>query len=166
MPVEIKIDRLNEVLEKIALFSKVELLVGIPGNKTIRKNKEKKENEMITTTNAELGFINEFGSPAKNIPARSFLRPGIKKIKPVIGKILKKYTENFLHDQDIVRKGLERVGIEAVSSVKNIIRMQENFKPLSKRTIELRKEKGFDGEKALIRTGQLLNSITHVLREK
>lgn len=161
MTVTVKKDILKDVLKKVELFSKVELLIGIPGTSEIRKGKEPNE-----ITNSYLGYINEFGSPAKNIPPRPFLNPGVKKVRSEIINILKKSSSNVLSGSEDVEKGLNRAGIVAVSSVKNIIRTQENFKALSEKTIKERKQKGFLGEKALIRTAQLLNSITYVIREK
>ena len=162
MEITVTIDKLKETLSKLEAFKRLEVLVGIPGNKSVRK---KVENEK-EPTNAEIGFINEFGSALNHIPPRPFLIPGIKKVKPELSDIFKKTAKNILGGISPIRSGLEEGGQKAVSSAKNIIRTQENFKPLSEKTIRLREQKGFKGKNALIRTGQLLNSLTYVVREK
>jgi hypothetical protein len=161
----VSVDKLKEVLKKINSFETLEVLVGIPGNKNKRK-KEKKVKIKEEITNSEIGFINEFGSPMRHIPPRPSLIPGVKKISAQLSTILKKHLQKFLEGKSQMESGLEEAGAKAASSVKNIIRTQENFVPLSENTILKRRNEGFEGESALIRTGQFYNSITYVVRKK
>ena len=62
-------DRVSEVLSAVTKLVGREVLVGIPEDNTERVNGDE-------ATNAQLGYVHEFGSPAKNIPARPFLIPG------------------------------------------------------------------------------------------
>jgi len=158
-------DKLKSVLENLEVFKKNEVLIGIPAEKTQRKPYE---NESVEINNAQIGFINEFGSPLNRIPARPFLIPAIKKVKPKIVTILKTSAKNFTKDKTAVLVGLEKSGTLARDAAKNIIRTQEGFQALSPKTIaeRKRKNKNVKGEKALIRTGQLLNSLTYVVRNK
>lgn len=59
------LDRLINVLKK----NKVEINVGILGDKDNRSSDEKE-----ASSNATIGLVHEFGSFEKNIPMRSFLR--------------------------------------------------------------------------------------------
>lgn len=161
--ISVTIDKLKDVLEKLNSFNRLEVLIGIPTDRAIRKLFD---GEKVEINNAELGFINEFGSPLNRIPPRPFLVPGVKKVNSRITTILKKAAKNFTGGQSPIKSGLEQAGAVARDSAKNIIVTQENFPSLSAKTIALRKSKNFNGEKALIRTGQLLNSITYVVREK
>lgn len=158
MTVQIIKDNLKSLLKNIESMSKKSVLIGIPSDKTIRPE--------VPQTNAELGYLHEHGSPARNIPARPFLIPGVKAANENTTKILKEYAGKALQDYKAIDNGLNAAGLFAQNSVKKYIIAQTNFTPLSAATIAQRKAKGFKGTKALIRTGQLLNSITYVVKEK
>ncbi|MDD1617199.1 MAG: hypothetical protein LUQ28_12105, partial [Methylococcaceae bacterium] len=59
---------------------------------------------------------------------------------------------------------LTKAGIVAQNSVKATITKGEGFEPLAESTIKARQRKGFKGTKPLIRTGQLRNSITYIVK--
>ena len=158
MSIKIVKDDVKKLLKNIEAIASKSVLVGIPSEK-----KERKEGD---TTNAEIGFIHEYGSPMRNIPARPFLVPGVKASAERVSKTLKSYASDALNDASTIDKGLNAVGLIAQSQVKKQIVSQEGFAPLSPTTLKARSDKGFKGTKALIRTGQLLNSITFVVRKK
>ena len=78
---------------------------------------------------------------------------------------MKKFAAQGLTDPAAVDKGLNAAGLIAQASVKNRIRNGVGFAPLSEKTLAQRKAQGKSGTKPLIRTGQLLNSITYVVKE-
>ena len=155
--VKVTVDETKNVLANIKAMLGKQVLVGIPDANAGRKDG--------AITNAALGYIHENGSPARNIPARPFLIPGVAAVKAKTVSILKRAAEDGLENPSAVDKGLNAAGLVAVASVKNRIRNGEGFAPLSEATIAERKRKGAKGTKPLIRTGQLLNSITYVVRE-
>ena len=158
-------DGMKKFAEDMKAFKAKEILVGIPEDKSARKDDDEDEDE--TVTNAQLGYIHNYGSPARNIPARPFMEPGIKHIqKEIVDEFKHTARQVFVSGADALTEGYNRVGILAQNSVKKVIVNQEGFKGLEDKTIEARKAKGFKGKKALIRTGQLLNSITYVIRDK
>lgn len=158
MTVKVVKDEVSKLLNKFKELNKKEVLVGVPQNKTNRKSNE--------LNNAQIAFINNYGSPANNIPPRPFMEPGINKIKGEYFSILKKYALSLPSDNSSLEKGLNAIGLVAQSSIKNIIRTNEGFPPIKDSTLKQRRYQNFKGEKALIRTGQLLNSITYVIRDK
>lgn len=151
-----KVDKLDDVIKNIKLMTKKEVVIGIPQAKARRKGEP--------IDNATIAYINEYGSPKQNIPARPFLRPGVKAATQKNIKILKDAAKKG--DPKSIEKGLIAAGLNSVSSVKGYIIAQTNFAPLSPVTIAARERIGFSGTKALIHTGQLLNSITFVIRDK
>lgn len=158
MSVQITKDDVAKVLANIQQMSGKEVLVGIPAEKTVRKGDP--------MTNATLGYIHENGSPARNIPARPFLVPGVKQATPKAVAAMKGLAAKALTDPTAVEKALNAGGLVAQASVKKRIISQEGFTALKAGTIAVRKRIGAKGTKALIRTGQLLNSITYVVRER
>lgn len=58
MTVKVRVDKAREVFAAIRKLTKTEVLVGIPGD-----GKERDPGEGEPITNAELGYIHEFGSP-------------------------------------------------------------------------------------------------------
>lgn len=152
-------DRTAAVFKTLAQMSQKRVYVGIPQSENPREAGD-------PAGNAMLGFIHEKGSPARNIPARPFLAPGVKDATDKIGETLAKYGEAAFDNPDNIDKGLNAAGLVAVSSVKRRITTGEGFTPLKDATIEARQRAGKKGTKPLIRTGQLRNSITYVVRDK
>lgn len=150
-------DNLPKFLENLKAMQTKAVFVGIPHEET-RRNE-------CAETNAEIGFLNEFGSAVRNIPPRPFLNTGVKDAQQKIINILKEGGQNALHGEDI-NISLEKAGLVAQSSVKNKI-VNGEFAPLSERTITARQRRRLNGKagtKPLIDTGQLLSSITYVVR--
>ena len=156
--VKITRDDSARVLQAIQNMAGKHVLVGIPADNNARKDGP--------ITNAALGYIHENGSAAHNIPPRPFLVPGMKVAAPKCADVLKGYAKKAVTGDATIDQGLNAAGLIAQASVKKRIVSQEGFTPLKAATLAARKRKGAKGEKALIRTGQLLNSITYVVRKK
>jgi hypothetical protein len=95
------------------------------------------------------------------------LRPSVKKVEKRLIAELRKGAINTLEGGiGALNIAYARAGIIAQNSVKAAIRSGEGFAPLAPATLAARKRAGAKGTKPLIRTGQLLNSITYVVRPK
>lgn len=156
--VKITRDDSTRVLQAIQNMAGKHVLVGIPADNNARKDGP--------ITNAALGYVHENGSAAHNIPPRPFLVPGMKVAAPKCADVLKGYAKKAVTGDATIDQGLNAAGLVAQSAVKNRIRSGEGFAPLQPATIAARKRQGKQGEKPLIRTGQLMNSITYVVRKK
>lgn len=156
--IQITIDRTSSLFQAMKDMAGKSLLIGIPADNNARKDGP--------ITNAALGFIHENGSAAQNIPPRPFLLPGVKAATPQIIKVLKDFAEKAVTGRATIDQGLNAAGLLAQSSVKNRIRTSEGIAPLAASTVAARKRNGKQGERPLIRTGQLLNSITYVVRDE
>ncbi len=158
----------QKIVDQMRKLTKDRVLVGVPDANAPRSAEEdearKESGEPVN--NAEIGYINEFGVPERNIPARPHLIPGIKSSKDRLAKVLNAGARDALKGNDEAAQiALTKVGIIAETAVKN--RIDEGpFVPLSFRTVEARKARGRTGEKPLIDTGQYRNSITHVVETK
>ncbi len=149
----------NEIVNR---FKNDQVLVGIPEEETSRK-KDSREPEPIT--NAALLAINEFGSPANNIPARPAMTIGIRNAaRPIAEEFKKACIQSLTKGFASLDLYYNRAGIIAANSVKKAINEQEGIAPPAESTLEARRARGFKGEKALIVTGQMRNAITHVLK--
>lgn len=173
----VKTDRVNEVIKAIGALTKMDVLVGVPESETERESQDE-------PNNATLAYIHEHGSPARNIPARPFLVPGVAdakgKYRPRLIKAAQLALDGKTKD---ALKQLDAAGIEAEQGAKSKINSGD-FVPLSDATLRARAARGRKGAKAelarresglpagtdlakpLIDTGQLRNSITHIVREK
>ena len=150
-------DSVANIITNIEAMTGKRVLIGIPDANAGRKDGP--------ITNAALGYIHENGSPARNIPARPFLVPGVTEAAPKAIDAMKKFAAQGLTDPAAVDKGLNAAGLIAQAAVKNRIRNSVGFAPLAESTLSQRKAQGKQGTKPLIRTGQLLNSITYVVRD-
>ena len=155
--IKVRKDIYKQVKKRLLEFSQLDLLVGVPQDKTERK-REEDENEPIT--NAELMFIHTKGSPARNIPKRPTLEPTIEENNAIITDKYEKAVQKILAGKADGREDLEKLGIWVMNKVKAKFGSDE-LEPLKPATI---KAKGSD--RPLIDTGQLRNSITYVIRNK
>jgi hypothetical protein len=151
-------DDTAKVFGALASMTRRRVLVGVPSDKSARKAEP--------ITNASLAYIHDNGSPAASIPARPFMLPGIAKARPKAVAVLKAAAAKGFTDSTAVERGLNAAGLICASEIKNVVRSQEGFAPLAASTLASRKRRKFTGTKALIETGQLLNSITYVVRDK
>lgn len=152
------IDNLPAMKKTFEQISSQAVMVGVPGDTTNRKSGG--------INNASLAFIHDQGSPAANIPARPFMKPGIKDAKAKIVSAFKLAGEKALRKDDAaIEKGLHRAGLIATSAIK--ARINSGISPtLAEGTLAGRRRRGRTGTVPLIDTGQLRNSISYVLVKK
>jgi phage gpG-like protein len=159
MSAKVTIDRLAQVLASMSELVKKDVLVGIPDSAPERRDE-------TPLSNAQIGYIQEFGSPAANIPARPFLIPGVENAQPEVLESLRAGTRAAL-DGNVgqVERSMVSAGIKAQNAVR--AKIQDGpFAPLAPRTLAARRKRGRTGDKPLLDTGQLRNSVTYVLRKK
>ncbi len=162
MTVKITKDRVPDLLRAIRDLTSKEVLVGIPAENAGREDSP--------INNAEIGYLQETGSPSQNIPARPFLVPGVEAARPKIEKALRNGANGALRGvSGAADAALEAAGLIAVPSVRKV--MNSNVgPPLSPKTIYNRrhrknKQKNMR-ENTLVDTTDLINHVTHVVRKK
>ena len=148
-------DAFKRLMKASGFLRSMDVKVGIVGSKdSIRKDEP--------IQNAQIAAIQEFGSPVRNIPPRPFLVPALEANRAKCMNSLRNgLRDAFSGDDQAQKRSLSQCRDKA----KDIIRTQDDFEPLSPRTIKARQRIGFKGTKALIHTGQLLNSITFQVTE-
>ncbi|CUJ98274.1 Uncharacterised protein [Achromobacter sp. 2789STDY5608615] len=159
MSMTVTTDKLAQVLAAMAQLVKKDVLVGIPDSAPEREGD-------TPLSNAQIGYILDNGSPKANIPARPFLVPGVENVQPEIVEDFRGGAKAALDGNAAgVERALVRAGLRAQSSVR--AKIQDGpFDPLAPRTLADRKKRGRTGEKPLLDTGQLRNSVTYVVRKK
>lgn len=172
-------DGLNELVTK-------SVFVGIPSSNI---NREPAPGEKLTPNNAVIGYVQENGDPARNIPARPFLVPGIKSIQPEIITRLRAIGRAAMDGQpDKVKTLRMQLGIVAQRAIQKKI-TDGPFQPLSEVTLQRRASRKFgkgaagarrgakmelarraqglaagtDFARPLIDTGQLRRAINYVI---
>lgn len=169
--VRISIDRLHMLFESVETLTQNEVLVGIPGDVPLRTMPGGGAPAHPLPTNATLGYIHEFGSPAANIPARPFLRPGVSGAQEQLGNRLRAGAMaalTFPPDEKIAMTTLMGAGLIAQNAVRRYLNAGVS-PPLAAATLLARRSRKIaprKGTKPLIDTGQLRNSITFVIRPK
>lgn len=182
-------DKVNSVIGSITQLVGKQVLVGIPEAETARQD----DASTAHPTNADLGYIHEFGSPRANIPARPFLIPGVRKVLAQALSHLKGAVYATLDAKpEVADRELVTAGVIAESSAKREITTGD-FVPLSPYTVANRyRQRGTQTRRAneerylelvrggtpaasaqaqagirpLINTGQLRQAITSVVRKK
>lgn len=154
----IRTDDAQGILDALKTLANKDVLVGIPESKDERDDGD--------IGNAAIGYINENGSPAQNIPPRPHLKPGVKSVEPDFLPHLKVAAQKALEgNAEGAVASLERAGTVAANGVKRYITIT-GFTPLADATIANRLRRGRTGNKPLIDTGEYRRSITHVVRDK
>lgn len=157
--VKVKLDIVKNVLKSLKDLDNDRLLVGVPMDENAR------DDDPIG--NAQIGYINEYGSEAANIPPAPHLEPGVDAIADKCADIIADGISSALSGKpDALKKAYNRAGLVAQASVRRHITSQDGFEDLSESTLEARERAGFKGTKRLIWTGQYRNSITYVIRSK
>ena len=176
MPTVTKQDRMAQVLAAVRDLTRQHVMVGIPDSTAGRKTGP--------ISNAAIGYIQEHGDPAHNLPARPFLVPGVSKIAGKAADILGNGARKALDgDRQGAAAALVTAGLLAQNSARATLTAGEGFAPLSPMTIEGRARRGQKRAKRalkamaaggvadpgdvkpLIDTGQLRTSLTFVVRK-
>lgn len=140
--------------EALSKLKRADVFVGIPADKTMRQGDQ--------MNNATLAFIQSHGSPLRNIPARPFLEPSIKKNKGLIAPELGQAAQAVFQKQpQQATTHLKRAGTLAANGAKRYFTEGNNWSPNAPSTIKRKKS-----DKPLIDTGQMRRAITFVVDEK
>lgn len=172
----IRADTAQSILDALKTLANKDVLVGIPESKDERDDGD--------IGNAAIGYINENGSPAQNIPPRPHLKPGVKSVEQDFIPHLKAAAQKALEgNAEGAVTSLDRAGTVAANGVKRFI-TASGFTPLADSTVAARARRGRAGAakelasraagyapnnanaKPLIDTGEYRRSITHVVRDK
>jgi len=155
-----KIDRLKEVIQSINGLVQKQVLVGVPDSTA--GNRE--DGQPIS--NAEIGYLMEYGSPANNIPERPHLVPGVRDAEPKYLPHLRKSAEAALDgDLEMAQRGMASAGLQAQNAVR--AKVNSNIQPkLADSTLAARRRRGVTRTNTLVDTGQYRNSIIYVIRKK
>lgn len=146
-------DRVAEVLAYVRTIGDREVLVGFPASANTRSGGE--------ITNAALGYIHDNGSPAANIPARPFMRPGVENARAEAAAIFRDAAARELRGETgAIERSLHLVGLLVVGSIQRKI-TEGPFEPLRPATI---RRKG--SSRPLIDTGQMRQAVSHVIRDR
>lgn len=152
-------DKTKQILAAVESVTKSSVYVGIPATKAERTDD-------APIGNAAIGYIQEHGAPENNLPARPFLIPGVKAVRAKVAAIFKRAGQSAIEGRTLdVERGLNAAGMVAQVAVKKVI-TDGIPPPLSEGTLEKRRARGVTRETPLIDTGQLLNSITYVIRRR
>lgn len=172
----VRSDNADKVFKALRQLGDRDVLVGIPA--------EDSDREDTPFGNAAIGYINEVGSPAQNIPARPHLQPGIRSVDEQTVVQLK-IAANAILEGDIgkAENALNRAGQMAVNGVQQFI-SNADFVPLADSSVADRARKGRKGAskeldsraegndpnnanaRPLIDTGKYRQAITYIVRNK
>jgi hypothetical protein len=147
-------DRVRESMRAVHELTRKRVLIGIPAEKDSRADGG-------DFGNAAIGYLNEFGSPASNVPPRPHLIPGVKKAMPQTRRFMLKAANimldgalagrSYAQTENLIDVQLSKAGLAAVASVQQVI--QAGVPP------PLKHRKGVP----LIDTGDYWRSITYVI---
>jgi hypothetical protein len=163
MGVTITKDRLLGVLRDVHAMAASQVLIGIPESEDERNQRDADGSPL---GNAAIGYIQETGSPANNLPARPFLVPGVElALKPATAALKSGAKKVLDGESGAGEKAMHVAGLIAQNAVR--AKINSGVPPaLAESTLAGRRRRGRTGTTPLIDTGQVRNAITYVIREK
>lgn len=135
--------------------------VGLPAGKPYREQDEKTGKLKRLAKKAKriyiamIGAVHEFGAPERGIPARPWLRTGVKSGQADYIRLNRRNLLRIIDGSMSVDTAFRQLGAMAVGKVQMYIRASNHFKPLKQKTIDAK-----GSSKPLIDTGQLIQSVT------
>ncbi|KAA2237675.1 hypothetical protein [Salinarimonas soli] len=157
-------DRSAEIMRLVSRLSRSRVLVGIPSDAPERRAEAGEPKPDIT--NAVIGYVQEFGDPARNIPERPFLVPGVASVEDrIVAEYRAAAKKTIQGDTEALGQAEHRVGLIAQNAVRAKI-TEGPFAPLAPQTLARRRARGRTGERPLIDTGQLRMAVTYVIRPR
>lgn len=157
-------DRSKQVVDSIAKLTKQRVLVGFP-QKTAQRDD-------TPLTNPQIAYIQNYGAPEANIPAREFMVPGVKDAQPAIVEALEFGAKAALKgDKGGIETGMVHAGTAGRDGIIKKIKAGP-FEPLSPRTVAARRRKhpsrlATDPNMTtpLIDTNRLRRAVTYVIEK-
>jgi hypothetical protein len=140
--------------------------VGLPEGKVYRERDEKGKLKMLAKKAkrimiAMIGAVHEFGSPTQGIPARPWLRPGVKSGTPDYVRLNRRNLLRIIDGSMSIDIAFKQLGAMAVGKVQNYLRDSSHFQALKQSTIDAK-----GSSKPLIDTGQMMQSVTYEVVDK
>ena len=162
-------DNVADVVRAVAELTKQQVLIGVAAENAMRD-----PDDGDGPSYSEVGYINEFGVPERNIPPRPHLVPGVQVYLPTAVKRLKAAAVGALNgDTKAITTQFNAIGLEASSSVQDMIHGTLS-PPLSPKTIYARQHrktlKGLPvarrfGTQPLIDFGRYILHLSYVIRK-
>lgn len=106
-------DNLPALMQSLRRLEHKEVLVGVPSGAG--------SPEGSSANYASIAFWQDNGAPEANIPARPFMRPGIKSVQKDVALKFKLAAKDGLDGKSNVEKYLMQAGLIASSGIKNYI---------------------------------------------
>jgi len=155
-------DNSKKIGSTVKLLTAREVLAGFPESTAGRKE--------TGVNNATLAYIHDKGSPARGIPQREFVHPGIKLGQEEIVARLGQGARMALDgNRNGVEQALNAAGLIAQKSIRKKI-SDGPFTPLKPATIRARNRKHrgrtSTSVRPLIDTGQMRQAVNYVVTDK
>lgn len=106
----------------------------------------------------EIAAIQQYGSISRNIPERPFMTDGAELSKKKVHTEMSKAVVKYLTNKTANKKVFKPVADAMKEGIEDAL-LHGRFTPLSKTTIDIRRNKGRNGTDILIDTGQLLDGV-------
>lgn len=150
----VKDDVLQAVVKRMGALDRVSVEVGVLASKGGHEDHD-------GITMVELAAVHELGSPANNIPSRSFIGGTLKK-RPVqrrMSALMAKLATKLIEGKITNRQALDLIGKRGVEEIKKRI-MGEGVPPALKPATVARK----GHSRALVDTGRLVDAISYEVK--
>lgn len=147
---------------RLDVVSNNKAYVGIPQERSSRPGSGE-------ITNAELLYVQTYGSPINKIPPRPVIEPALEENEKRVKILTERAITSALNgNKEEAISNLHKVGLFAVNAVRAFIRaFPDNGLPPNKpATIRRKRAKGATDPKPLIDTGEMMKSITYVIISK
>lgn len=127
----------------------------------------KRNGQFVQKAKSNFATQHKVASYSVQLPPRPFLHMGVAQSRDKVAALMKQAASAVLDgDASSAESFLNRAGTEAMNSAKQVITSGDQLSPLAESTLRARRSRGRSGTRPLYDTGQLLRSITYVVRDK
>lgn len=114
---------------------------------------------------AGVAAVQELGSITRRIPPRPTFRPAVVAGKAMQKEAIAAAVRRAVKGTQSLEDGLEHLGSAVVGDIKEAI-IKLTAPPLKQSTLDKRKRDGITATKPLVRSGLMLQLVTHVVENK
>lgn len=127
----------------------------------------KRNGQFVQQAKSNFATQHKVAAYSVQLPPRPFLHIGVAQSRDKVAALMKQAAFEVLSGNASAAEAmLNRAGTEAVNAARNVITAGDQLTPLAEATLRSRRSRGRSGTKPLYDTGQLLRSITYVVRDK
>lgn len=151
----LNLEKLHELERKMERVGDAKVKVGVLASRGGNAQHVDADGKATGITMVELAAIHEFGSPAANIPERSFIRRTFIEKQDALAGVIAKLARGVVTEKITLERALNVLGAWGAAEVKKTVTLGAHIPPpLQPETVARKKS-----NRPLVDTGRMVDSV-------